>query len=174
MFSATVSESNSAPDWKTIVTRRRISRQLIFGPIGDVLAGDEHAPRVRPQKSHDMLQRDRFSHAAAPHDDARLAVVHEEADVVEHQVIAKRLADVAEFDVVARRGRLRLVQVFARPCSAAIVDEHGAQKQTCLVGQASACLLLTSVSAPGSKPDRLKHVLRKPLWKFAAWIRISD
>ena len=65
--------------------------QLVFGPIGDVLAGHEHAPGIRPQESQDVLQRDRFPHAAAPHDHARLPRVDVEADIIQHQVIVKAL-----------------------------------------------------------------------------------
>ena len=83
-------------------------RQLGFGPIGDVLAGDQHAARVRPQEPKYMLQRYRLPHAAASHDDARLSMVDEEADVVEDEVIVKGFADVAEFDEVVLRGRLCL------------------------------------------------------------------
>ena len=59
-------------------------RQLVFGPIGDVLPGHEHAARPASETPM-MLQRDRFSHAAAPHDHAGLAGIDEEADVIEHQ-----------------------------------------------------------------------------------------
>ena len=54
-----------------------------------------------------MLQRYRLPHAAAPHDDARLRLVDEKADIVEHDMIVKGFADVAEFDEVAGTGRLR-------------------------------------------------------------------
>ena len=80
--------------------------QLFFSPIGDVLAGDQHAARVRAQEPKNMLQRHGFPHAAAPHDDARLSMVDKEAHVVQDEVIAKGFADVAEFDEVARSGRL--------------------------------------------------------------------
>jgi hypothetical protein len=64
------------------------------------------------------LQRYGLTHAAAPHDDARLSKVDEKADVVQNQMIVKRLADIAEFDEVARRGRLvwlRDSRAHARP-----------------------------------------------------------
>jgi hypothetical protein len=53
-----------------------------------------------------MLQCYRLAYPAATHDHARLSIVNEEADVVEDEVVVKGFADVAEFDEVARRGRL--------------------------------------------------------------------
>src|ERR1700731_689474 len=47
-----------------------------------------------------MLQRDRLSHPAAPHDHACLPLVHEETDVVEDHVVIESLSDVDELDVV--------------------------------------------------------------------------
>src|SRR5260370_39144249 len=69
-------------------------------PVRYVFARNEHASRVRLQKSHNMLERDRFPHAAASHDDARLPAVHMEADVIEDKIVVERFADVAKFDVV--------------------------------------------------------------------------
>ena len=82
--------------------------QLVFVPVGDVLARNQHAPRVRPQESKNMLQRYGLAHTAAPHDHARFCIVDEEADVVEHQMIVKGFADVVEFDEMASRCRPRL------------------------------------------------------------------
>jgi hypothetical protein len=45
-------------------------------------------------------------------------MIHEKADVIEDQMIAKGFADVAEFDEVARRGRLcsfKYSRTHARP-----------------------------------------------------------
>ena len=42
---ATVSESNSAPDWNTMVTFLRMRRISGFGEIGDVFVGHDHAAR---------------------------------------------------------------------------------------------------------------------------------
>ena len=61
--------------------------------------GDDHAARIGLEKSHDVMQRDRFAHAAAPQNADRLGGQHVEVDVVEHDVVAERLGDVAEFDV---------------------------------------------------------------------------
>ncbi len=137
MFSATVSESNSAPDWKTIVTRRRISAS--WSSFQSVMSSPATStrPESGAQKSKNMLQRYRLPHAAAPHDHASLSMVDEEADVVEHQVIVKSFADIAEFDEVARRGRLCVVQGFARPCWPAIVDDPARRSKSVLVAQAS-------------------------------------
>ena len=74
--------------------------QVLFRPVGDVFAGHDDAPFIGLQEAHDVLQRDGFADAAAPHDDAGLPGIDGEADAVEHQVIAERFGDVAEFDVV--------------------------------------------------------------------------
>jgi hypothetical protein len=44
MFSPTVSESNSAPLWNTMVTFLRISRSCGLGVVGDVLVGHKDRP----------------------------------------------------------------------------------------------------------------------------------
>ena len=82
-----------------MVTFLRIMFQLLLGVIGDVLSGDDHAPGIRLEESHDVMQRHRFAHAAAPQNAYRLRRQHVEADVVEHDVVAKRLGDVAKLDV---------------------------------------------------------------------------
>ena len=74
--------------------------QLPLGPIGDVLAGHDHASRIRLQESEDVLQRDGFAYAAAPHDHAGLAGINRKADVIEHHMIVEGFADFAELDVV--------------------------------------------------------------------------
>ena len=73
-------------------------------------SGDRHAARVRPQESKNVFQRYGFPHPAAPHDDARLSMVDKKTHIIENQVLAKSFADIAEFDEVARRGRLCLLR----------------------------------------------------------------
>ena len=120
-----------------------------------------------------MLQRDRLPHAAAPHDDARLSVVDKEADVVEHEVIAKRFADVAEFDEVARRGRLVLLKD-ARAHAGPLLLMSPRAEANVLVAQASACRVLTaSVATLKTRQAEARRYLN-PLWKFRLDIRVSN
>ena len=97
--------------------------QAVFGPIGDVFAGDDHAALVGLEKAHDVLERYRFAHAAAAHDDAGLSGIDEEADVVEDQMIVEGLRNVAKFDVVvghvccAKRSALRARQLRLAHCA---------------------------------------------------------
>ena len=73
--------------------------ELRFVVVGDVFAGHDHPARVRLQKSHDVMERDRFAHTAAAEDADRLPGLDIEADVVEDAVVSKGLGDVFEFDV---------------------------------------------------------------------------
>src|SRR3974390_913252 len=65
----------------------------------DVLARDDDPARVRLQKSHDVVERDRFSHAAAAENTDGFTRVNVEADVIEHAALAERFADVLKVDV---------------------------------------------------------------------------
>ena len=73
MFSATVRESNKAPDWKTIVTFLRIRRSS--GSAKSVMSsmGDDDAAAVGLEEAHDVRQGDGFADAAAADDGDRLA-----------------------------------------------------------------------------------------------------
>src|SRR5260221_38214 len=86
------------------------AQHFAFARMCADLAADQHAARVRTQEPKYMFQRDRLPHPAAPHDDARLSMVDEEADVVENEVIVKGFADVAEFDEVAPGSRLCILE----------------------------------------------------------------
>ena len=97
------------PDRKRIKQRSRLENhgdaaanfyQALFRPVGNVLAGHNDAARIGLEKTHNMLQGDRFSHAAAAHDDAGLARIDEEAHAVEHHVPVEGLGDVLKFDVM--------------------------------------------------------------------------
>ena len=81
MFSPTVSESNSAPDWNTMVTFLRMRAQFGFVKVGDVFMGHDDAAGVGLQKPHDVAQAHRLAHAAAADDGQRLAGVHVKVDV---------------------------------------------------------------------------------------------
>jgi hypothetical protein len=70
--------------------------KLPLAEIGYVLSIDKDAPGVRLEKSHKVLQRNRFANTAAPHDHARLALFHLEAHVVQHRVFVERFADIAK------------------------------------------------------------------------------
>ena len=58
MFSPTVSESNNAPHWNTMVTFLRISRSSRLGEVGDVLIGHEDLALIGLEKAHDVAQAD--------------------------------------------------------------------------------------------------------------------
>ena len=73
--------------------------QLLFGVVGNVLAGDDDASGVRFEKAHDVMQRDRFAHAAAAQDADGFAGQDVEADAIEHDVVAEGFGDFVEFDV---------------------------------------------------------------------------
>ncbi len=81
MFSATVSESNRAPDWNTMVTFLRISRSCGLVEIGDVLVGHEDAALVGLEESHDVAQAHRLADAAAADDGQRFAHVDVKVDI---------------------------------------------------------------------------------------------
>jgi hypothetical protein len=72
---------------------------LLFGELRDVLAGDEDAPGVGAQKTHDQLQRDRLAHAGAAQDAQRLARHHMKVDVLQHVQTAEGLRDILEGNV---------------------------------------------------------------------------
>lgn len=76
---------------------------LLFGEVGDVLPGDDHPPGVCLKKTNNQLQRNRFTHAAAPQDAHGLAGHDVETDTVEHHFIAKSFRDLAEFDIRLHR-----------------------------------------------------------------------
>ena len=75
-------------------------RELLFGPVGDVLARHDDSPRVGMQKSKQQFQRHRFPHAAAAHDHRGFALIDEKAHVVQHVVIAERFVYIAKFEIV--------------------------------------------------------------------------
>src|SRR6202034_4777073 len=79
--------------------------ELHFVIVGNVLASDNDASRIRLQKSHDVMQGHRFSDAAAAKNADHLARQHVEIDVLENNPIAKRLVDVFELDVGRQRFR---------------------------------------------------------------------
>jgi hypothetical protein len=63
--------------------------EAVFGPPGDVIAGNDDTSSVRLEETHDVLERYRFADAAAAHDDAGLTRIHEEADAIEDEVIVE-------------------------------------------------------------------------------------
>ena len=79
-------------------------RELRFVPVRDVFAGDDHAAGVRLKEAHDVFERHRLAHAAAAHDHDGLAVIHEKADIVEHNVLVKRFRHAAKLDVMLAHG----------------------------------------------------------------------
>src|SRR5208282_85432 len=78
--------------------------ELLFGPAGDVLAGDPDLALVGLEKAEDVFEGHRFAHAAASQDDAGLPGVHVEADVAEDHMVVEGLGDVAEFEEVVGHG----------------------------------------------------------------------
>ena len=81
MFSPTVSESNKAPVWNTMVTFLRISRSCASVKVGDVLVGHKHAALIGLEEAHDVAQADGFAHAAAADDGYCFACVHVKVSV---------------------------------------------------------------------------------------------
>ncbi len=73
--------------------------QLLLGIVSDVFVGHPDASAVRLEKAHDVMERNRFSHAASPQDADRLAGHHVEAHVIQHHLAAKGLRDALELDV---------------------------------------------------------------------------
>jgi hypothetical protein len=73
--------------------------ELLFGVVSDVLAGDDDAAGVGLQESHDVMQGNGFSNAAASEDADGFGGEHVEGDVIEDDVVAESFGDVAEFDV---------------------------------------------------------------------------
>ena len=67
--------------------------RVIWSSLQSVMSSssDQHAALVRPQESKDVLQRYRFSHAAPPHDDARLARSTKKLTSSSTSVLVKRL-----------------------------------------------------------------------------------
>ena len=56
MFSAIVSESNRAPDWKTMVTFLRMRPSSALRTVGDVFVRHDHAPVVGLEESHHVAE----------------------------------------------------------------------------------------------------------------------
>ena len=85
----------------------RSGLHLLFRVVGDVLPGDDDASGVGLEEPHDVVQRDRFTHAAAAEDADGLGGHHVETDVLEHLLVAERLGDVAKLDVGRGLGIIR-------------------------------------------------------------------
>src|SRR5262249_39692326 len=88
--------------------------QFLFGIVGDVLAGDDHASGIRLQESHDVMQRDGLAHTAATQDADGLIWQNVEAYVIENDVIAEGFGDVAKFDVGS--GHLCSISIASGSC----------------------------------------------------------
>src|SRR6266496_5554559 len=78
------------------------SFHLALGIIRDVLVGNDDLYRIGLQKTQDVLQRDRLSHAAAPEDANRFCGIDLKTHVSQDMIVAKGLRDVLEFDVAGR------------------------------------------------------------------------
>src|ERR1051326_762032 len=76
--------------------------KLRFGVIGDVFESHDDAALIGLEKAHDVMQRNRFAHAAAAQDAERLAGIDLEAYVLKHAMVAKRFIDVLELDEIGR------------------------------------------------------------------------
>src|SRR5262249_17507472 len=61
-----------------------------------------HSAGVGLEKTHDVVQRYRFAHAAAAQYAECLCRKDIKADMIEYTVVAKRFADILEFDVGLR------------------------------------------------------------------------
>ncbi len=70
-----------------------------FAVVGDVFVGNPDSPSVRLEEAHDLVQRDRFAHAASSQDANRLAGHDVEADAIEHHIAAKCLVHILKLDV---------------------------------------------------------------------------
>ena len=81
--------------------------QLFFIVVGDVLPSDDHSPRVRLEKSHDVMQGNRFAHATASENADSLCRKHVEVDMLQHDVVPKCLVDIAKLNVWRRFGLVR-------------------------------------------------------------------
>ena len=88
--------------------------KLVFREIGDVLAVNVNAPGIRFEESHDVFQRYGFSHATAPHDDARFALLHGKTDAIEHKAIVEGLADVAKLEEILSGRAVQNLRFFRR------------------------------------------------------------
>ena len=73
--------------------------ELLFVVVGDVLAGNDDASGVGLEEAHDVMQGDGLAHAAASENADRFRGHNIEVDVIENDIVAEGLRDVAEFDV---------------------------------------------------------------------------
>src|SRR5208282_1279732 len=67
--------------------------------VGDVLPGNNHTAGIRLEKTHDVVQRNRFSYAATPENANHLTRHNVEVDVLKHNAISESLGDVFELDI---------------------------------------------------------------------------
>ena len=67
--------------------------------IRDVLKGHDHTAFIRLEEAHDVMQGDRFAHAAAPENAERFTGIHLEAHILKHAMVAERFVNVPELDV---------------------------------------------------------------------------
>src|SRR6267143_5057385 len=73
--------------------------ELYLVVVCNVLTGDNDPARIRLKKAHDVVERNRFSDAAAAKNTDHLTRQYLEVDVLENDPIAKCLGDVLKFDV---------------------------------------------------------------------------
>src|ERR1700737_3839568 len=82
-------EGNVLGDWRAIKQLYGLKHhgylvphllKFPFAEVRYILSIDPDPARIGLQKTHDVLEGDRLADAAAPHDDASLALVNSEAD----------------------------------------------------------------------------------------------
>ena len=72
---------------------------LHFVVVGHIFMRDNDSAGIGLQESHDVMQCNGLADTAAAQDAHSLTRTHVEADVVQHALVAERLAHVLEFDV---------------------------------------------------------------------------
>src|SRR5258708_739869 len=72
---------------------------LFLVVVGNVLTGDDAPAGIRLKEPHDVVERHRFSDAAAAKNADHLTRQHLEADILKNDPVAKCLGDVLKLDV---------------------------------------------------------------------------